>query len=63
MEQEKNENPIEQLINVLSTPIAQRKGVTISAEDCKIWVEELRHYLSMQEWSRAMEKYTENAFK
>ena len=34
-------NALESLIGILSTPIAKRKGVTISAEDCKIWVEEL----------------------
>ena len=29
------------MIAFLETPIAKRKGVVISAEDCKIWVEEL----------------------
>ena len=32
---------LESLIGMLTTPIAKRKGVTISAEDCEIWVEEL----------------------
>ena len=32
---------LESLIGMLTTPIAKRKGVTISAEDCKIWAEEL----------------------
>ena len=37
-------NALESLIAVLSTPVAKRQGVTISAEDCKVWVEELRKY-------------------
>lgn len=37
-------NALESLIAVLSTPVAKRQGVTISAEDCKIWVEELEKY-------------------
>ena len=37
-------NALESLIGVLSTPVAKRQGVTISAEDCKIWVEELKKY-------------------
>ena len=37
-------NALESLIAVLSTPVAKRKGVTISAEDCKVWVEELEKY-------------------
>ena len=37
-------NALESLIAVLSTPVAKRKGVTISAEDCKVWVEELKKY-------------------
>lgn len=39
-----NMNALESLIAVLSTPVAKKKGVTISAEDCKVWVEELRNY-------------------
>jgi len=37
-------NALESLIAVLSTPVAKRQGVTISAEDCKVWVEVLRSY-------------------
>ena len=37
-------NVLESLIVVLSTPVAKRQGVTISSEDCKVWVEELRKY-------------------
>jgi hypothetical protein len=29
------------MIALLETPIAKRKGVFISPEDCKIWAEEL----------------------
>ena len=32
---------LDSLIAILSSPIAKRKGVTISAEDFEIWVEEL----------------------
>ena len=32
---------IDSLIEVLRTPIARRKGVTISPEECAIWAEEL----------------------
>lgn len=37
-------NVIHSLIAVLTTPIARRKGVTISPDECKIWVEELEKY-------------------
>jgi len=37
-------NALDSLIAVLSTPVAKRQGVTISAEDSKVWVEELRKY-------------------
>jgi hypothetical protein len=32
-------------MGLLNTPIAQRKGVCISPEDCKIWVEELETFI------------------
>jgi hypothetical protein len=38
-------NALESLIAVLSTPVAKRQGVTISTEDCKICVEELKKSL------------------
>lgn len=37
-------NALESLIAILTTPVARRKGVTISAEDCKVWAEELKKY-------------------
>ena len=37
-------NALESMIAILTTPVARRQGVTISAEDCKVWVEELRKY-------------------
>ena len=32
---------IDSLMEILKSPIAKRKGVTISQEDCAIWVEEI----------------------
>ena len=37
-------NALESMIAILTTPVARRQGVTISAEDCKVWAEELRNY-------------------
>lgn len=37
-------NALGSMIAVLTSPLAHRKGVTISAEDCKVWAEELRKY-------------------
>ena len=34
--------PVWAMINLLSTPIAKRKGVTISAEDCREWTKDLK---------------------
>lgn len=34
-------NAIESMLATLTTPIAKRKGITISAEDCKVWAEEI----------------------
>lgn len=34
-------NAIDSLIAVMTTPVARRQGITISAEDCKVWVEEI----------------------
>ena len=39
-------NVIEQMIGLLRTPIAQRKGITISADECSIWADELEKYLA-----------------
>jgi hypothetical protein len=35
-------NPILSFIALLDTPIARRKGIVLSKEDCAEWVEELR---------------------
>jgi len=43
-------NTIQSLIGVLNSPIAQRKGVTISPEHCKIWVEELSKFMQESGW-------------
>lgn len=37
-------NALESMIAILTTPVAKRQGVTISAEDSKVWAEELRKY-------------------
>ena len=37
-------NALESMIAILTSPVAHRKGVTISAEDIKVWAEELRKY-------------------
>lgn len=33
--------PLSSLINIMTSPVAKRNGVTISAEDCAVWVEVL----------------------
>ena len=38
-------NAVESLIQILRSPIAKRKGIIMSAEDCKEWAEELENYL------------------
>ena len=43
-------NTIQSLIGVLNSPIAQRKGVTMSPEHCKIWVEELTKFMQEHGW-------------
>jgi hypothetical protein len=37
-------NALASMIAILTSPVARRQGVTISAEDCKVWAEELRKY-------------------
>ena len=41
-------NVIEQMIGMLRTPIAQRKGVVIPPYECAIWAEELERYLVIE---------------
>lgn len=38
-------NVIEQMIGMLRTPIAQRKGVVIPPDECAIWAKELERYV------------------
>ena len=45
------------MIKLLTTPMAKRKGVSISADDCKVWAEELQNYLDIQEWCEAIDEY------
>lgn len=42
-------NPVESLIIMMSSPIAKRKGITISASECKIWIEELEAFLNYRQ--------------
>jgi len=39
-------NAIDSLMEVMTTPVAKRKGITISAEDCKVWVEEINKQMN-----------------
>lgn len=41
-----DKNVVEQMIGYLSTPMAKHKGVSISPEDCEIWVDEFRLFLT-----------------
>ena len=34
--------PVWAMINMLNTPIAKRKGIIISAEDCREWTKDLK---------------------
>lgn len=43
---EREPNPVESLINIFTSPIAKRKGVVITKEDCVIWAEELKSFLN-----------------
>ena len=38
-------NVIQSLIRIMETPIAKRKGISISADDCRYWAEALRKQL------------------
>ena len=42
---ERERNVVEQMILYLTTPIAKRKGVSFTPEECKIWAEEFEIYL------------------
>ena len=41
MSKEQKTNVIDSLIGILTTPVARRKGIYISPENCQIWAEEL----------------------
>ena len=41
---ERELNPIESLIKIFSSPIAKRKGVMISKEDCGLWIDILKEF-------------------
>ena len=38
---EKQKKLIDSLIGILTTPVARRKGIYISPEECEVWAEEL----------------------
>lgn len=46
---EKPTNAVEQMIGFLTSPIARRKGVTISSDDCAVWADELKNFLAGKE--------------
>ena len=50
-------NALESLIASLSTPVVKRLGVTISAEGCEVWVEELKKY--EEHVTKELKKYYE----
>jgi len=55
---------ITSMILMLQSPIAKRKGVTISAEDCKIWAEELKKGLAeMVEYCIEQNKKNSNIYE
>lgn len=41
---ERSGNVLESLIYFLTSPIAKKRGVTISPEECEIWVDTLEKY-------------------
>ena len=41
-QKERCTTPVWAMINLLNTPIAKRKGVLISAENCREWVKDLK---------------------
>lgn len=50
-------NALESMIAILTSPVAHRKGVTISAEDSNVWAEELRKY--EEHVTKELKKYYE----
>ena len=44
MNEEQKVNVIESLIGILTTPVAKRKGIYVSPEDCQVWAEELEAF-------------------
>lgn len=43
--QREDDNPVESFMHLLRTPIAKRKGLTLSKEDCEVWAEEFEKWL------------------
>ena len=40
----KEKDIVMQMVRILTTPIAQREGLKIHANDCQVWAEELEKY-------------------
>lgn len=40
----KEKDIVMQMVGILTTPIAQREGLKIHANDCQVWAEELEKY-------------------
>lgn len=45
------------LINILSTPVANRKGVTFTPENCKDWVELLENLKDKLNHEKILQDY------
>lgn len=39
------DSPVKSFMHLLRTPIAKRKGLTLSKEDCEVWAEEFEKWL------------------
>ena len=46
---DKELNAVESRINILTCPIAKRKGIMFSAEECAEWSKDLKQFLVEQE--------------
>lgn len=45
---DKELNAVESLIQILNSPIAKRKGITMTPETCAEWSNELKNFLKHQ---------------
>lgn len=42
-------NAVESLIEILNSPIARRKGIIMTAEECAKWSNELKKFLNTEQ--------------